>query len=101
MSGWNGRTGHYEVLLSKMRRWHAGGHWDAEECWCVAMGGYSDETLVQRLRERGFEVEGDEDGYPVVVGGPGIEEGSTAALYEAVSGRPGRDPAWSRRPAAR
>jgi len=97
MSGWNRQTGHYEVLLSAMRRWHAGGHAYTAHCWCASKGGYSEKTLVEHLRERGFDVE-DDEGNVVLRGGPGIEEGSTDALYEAVSGRRGRNPAWSRRP---
>jgi len=98
MSGWNGRTGHYELLLSTMSRWHAGGHDHAAVCWCESAGGYSDATLLQHLRDSGFGVAETTSGYPVLVAGPGIAEGSTAALYEAVSGRPGRDFRWSRPP---
>ena len=97
MSGWN-EAGEYEVSYFAMQRWHGRAHGRTGVCWCEAKGGYSEEALVDHLRESGFEVEVDYLGYATLVAGPGIVEGTTDGLYAAVTGRPGTDPAWGRRP---
>ena len=88
MSGWQAASGHYEVLASKMLRWHRR-CWlgPAGVCWCWSKSGKFEDALVAHLRASGFKVDYS-SGHALILGGPGIAERSTGPLYEAVSGRP-------------
>lgn len=82
MSGFNRDKGTYQLTGPKCEWWH-------RFCTCGARG-YA-EIMERHAYPAGFVAVGRYD-----IAGPGLAEGSTDALYAAISGREidGSHPAW-------
>lgn len=72
------RDGRFELTLTRAGFWHRG-----RECACVSLG----DVGREHLDPAGFRWQIGRGGNFLLVDGPGLAEGRTDALFQAVSGR--------------
>ena len=87
MSGFQ-RNGVYDLTASKAASWHG----RRQGCNCSNLHNPLPSIYLKHLEPEGFSQEEAPSQYVLRLRGPGIAERRTGPLYEAISGKPARQP---------